>query len=103
MIKTLVDKDKLRKENWHGHNAWRRLLQRPTIDMEWWKLDSENLAKFLEAHPVLRQLSPDVKEFIQKGSHNLTKLQVGRILRSPSKYFSIARNVPLSMRKQVYL
>ena len=98
----LVDKDKL----WQGVSIdleWMPYLENKKVDFEWWKLDSEKLPRFLEAHPMLRELSPDVKEFIQKGSINLDGSKILRILRNPARYFSVPHHVPLSMRKQVYL
>jgi hypothetical protein len=79
------------------------VIDNEKINMEWWKLDSETLPQFIEAHPNLRTLSQDVKTFIQQGSVNLNRSNILRILLHPSKYFSYPYNVPLSMRKQVYL
>ncbi|EXJ55999.1 hypothetical protein A1O7_08930 [Cladophialophora yegresii CBS 114405] len=100
--KNLVNKDELRRQTWPGCKAWKPLIDNEEINMEWWKLDSEALPQFIEAHPNLRTLSPDVKTFIQQGSINLNRSNILRILLDPSKYFSFPSNVPHSMRKQVY-
>ena len=71
--------------------------------MEWWKLDSGKLKKFIEAHRLLRKLSKDVKEYIIAGSINFDKAKILQLLINPAKYFSLPHNVPLSMRRQVYL
>ena len=99
----MVNKDYLQQDEWPGHEAWKPLLDNKRIKMEWWKLDRERLPQFIEAHPKLRTLSQDVKDFIQKGSINLTESSVQSILLNPSRYFSVPYHVPLSMRKQVYL
>ncbi|KAJ9604396.1 mitochondrial 54S ribosomal protein YmL41 [Cladophialophora chaetospira] len=98
----MVNENYLRIDQWPGHEVWKPLLENKRIQMKWWKLDRETLPQFIEAHPKLRTLSQDVKDFIQKGSVNLNKSNVQRILSNPSRYFSIQHHVPLSMRKQVY-
>lgn len=79
------------------------ILNHPNIRGRWWKLDRENLAKFLEENPTLNRISEDVKEYFIAGSNNFSGKEVVEILMNPPKYFSKPYNVPFSMRKQVYL
>lgn len=91
------------KEGYLKWPEWRSKLDRPGVDGKWWKLDRENLVKFMEQNSGLNNLSEDVKEFFLAGSNNLSWSEVLQILLNPPKYFSKPHNVPFSMRKQVYL
>ncbi|EHY52866.1 hypothetical protein ABEF92_000763 [Exophiala dermatitidis] len=71
-------------------------------ELEWWKLDREHLDKFMDLHPQLCNVSPDVRTFISDNAHNLTRSKILSLLRNPVQYFSASSNVPLQQRKQIY-
>ncbi len=98
----LAREDYLQKHKWPGKKP-PLVLDDKQLQLAWWKLDRETLTQFLEVHLQLRTLSQDVKDFILQGSINLEGSDIERLLTNPSAYFSIPYNVPLSMRKQVYL
>jgi hypothetical protein len=56
----------------------------------------------MNEHPNVSRVSEDVKEFIVK-SRDRHRSQILRLLSRPAEYFSLARNVPETQRKQVFL
>jgi hypothetical protein len=85
-----------------GWLATNRLF-RSTRGAEWWKNDEESVRSYIEKSEILQQLSQDVKDFIVKGSVNLDRNQIAKLLAVPSVYFSRPHHVPLSERRQMSL
>jgi hypothetical protein len=73
-----------------------------SVSNRWWELDGENLRMFMNEHPQISKVSEDVKDFIIKSSDR-NRSHILRLLSRPSEYFSLARNVPDTQRKQVFL
>lgn len=70
--------------------------------VEWWKNETSLVSQYMKNHPLLSKLSEDVQSFISENPQ-LSSGQINRLLKNPSRYFSIPINVPYEDRRQVYL
>ncbi|KAI1610899.1 hypothetical protein EDD37DRAFT_353693 [Exophiala viscosa] len=70
--------------------------------LEWWKLERKHLDKFMDAHPVLRRVSSDVRSFIWETGLEMDQSSISALLQNPVRFFSASANVPYETRKQIY-
>lgn len=84
------------------YDRWLKLRHAEPTEGNWWENDPTVVSQYMENHPQLSKVSEDVRDFILKNP-SLEKSQILDLLRNPTQYFSIPKNVPLEDRRQVYL
>jgi hypothetical protein len=84
------------------YDRWLKLRHAQPTRGNWWENDQSLVSQYMENHPQLSKVSEDVRDFILKNP-SLRAGQIRYLLRNPTKYFSIPKNVPLEDRRQVYL
>lgn len=86
---------------WNAHKRVIHKLKQQSPKLErlqakgdgWRKLLSEDVVKFVD----------DLESYNLAGSSEEQKERIGTILHDPARFFSRPKNVPLELRKQIYL
>lgn len=84
------------------YNRWLKLRYAEPVTGNWWNNEKTLVSQYMENHPVLHRVSKDVRDFIS-ANPSLEPWQVESLLRNPTRYFAVPRNVPFEDRQQVYL
>ncbi|KEF55652.1 uncharacterized protein A1O9_08402 [Exophiala aquamarina CBS 119918] len=102
----LAQLNKSREEGDHSryeqiYSRWLKLRYAEPAHGNWWNNEKALVSQYMENHPVLHRVSKDVRDFISSNP-SLQPWQVDNLLRNPTRYFSVPKNVPLEDRQQVY-
>jgi len=84
------------------YSQWLKMRYAEPVEGNWWKNEKTLVSQYMENHPVLHKVSKDVRDFIS-ANPSLEPWQMENLLRNPTRYFSLPKNVPLEDRQQVYL